>query len=25
VIKKENAPGLCDRCHPLRDPMTFIY
>lgn len=24
-ITKKNAKGLCDRCHSLKDPMTFIY
>jgi len=24
-IGQEEAPGLCDRCHPLKDPATFIY
>ena len=24
-IKKANAKGLCDRCHGLKDPVTFIY
>jgi hypothetical protein len=25
VVGKEQARGLCDRCHKLRDPATFIY
>jgi len=24
-VTKKNAPGLCDKCHKLKDPMTFIY
>ncbi len=24
-IGKAQAPGLCDRCHRIKDPMTFIY
>lgn len=24
-VGKAEARGLCDRCHPLRDPITFIY
>jgi hypothetical protein len=24
-VTKKNARGLCDRCHKLKDPMTFIY
>lgn len=24
-ITKERARGLCDRCHRLKDPQTFIY
>lgn len=24
-VGKEQARGLCDRCHPLKDPRTFIY
>ncbi len=24
-IGKADAVGLCDRCHPLRDPASFIY
>ncbi len=25
VIGAEQAPGLCDRCHRMKDPATFIY
>ncbi len=25
VIEKENAKGLCDKCHKLKDPITFIF
>jgi hypothetical protein len=25
TIQNENAKGLCDKCHPLKDPVTFIY
>lgn len=25
AVEKKNARGLCDKCHPLKDPMTFIY
>jgi hypothetical protein len=25
TVGKEQARGLCDRCHPLKDPRTFIY
>lgn len=24
-VTKKNAKGLCDKCHKLKDPMTFIY
>ncbi len=24
-VGKEQAPGLCDRCHRMKDPNTFIY
>jgi len=24
-IGRKSAPGLCDRCHPLKDPASFIY
>jgi hypothetical protein len=24
-VKKANAKGLCDRCHEMKDPRTFIY
>jgi hypothetical protein len=24
-VSKENAPGLCDQCHTMRDPKTFLY
>lgn len=25
IIGKKQSPGLCDRCHVLKDPNTFIY
>ncbi|MGE5895041.1 MAG: NapC/NirT family cytochrome c [bacterium] len=25
VIGKVQAKGLCDRCHPLKDPVRFLY
>ncbi len=25
TIQMENARGLCDKCHKLKDPITFIY
>ncbi len=25
TIEMENARGLCDKCHKLKDPITFIY
>lgn len=25
VVGKRQAKGLCDRCHPLKDPNSFIY
>lgn len=25
VVGEKEAPGLCDKCHPLKDPQTFIY
>jgi hypothetical protein len=25
VVEKKGAKGLCDRCHPLKDPRTFVY
>lgn len=25
VVGKEQSKGLCDRCHQLKDPATFIY
>jgi hypothetical protein len=25
VVGKNEAKGLCDRCHPLKNPLTFIY
>ncbi len=25
MVGKAEAVGLCDRCHPLKDPATFIY
>lgn len=25
TIGKKEAPGLCDRCHRLKDPASFIY
>jgi hypothetical protein len=25
TVTKENAKGLCDRCHKMKDPLTFIY
>jgi hypothetical protein len=24
-VTEKNAKGLCDRCHQLKDPVTFIY
>jgi hypothetical protein len=24
-VGREQAPGLCDRCHKMKDPTTFIY
>lgn len=24
-VTNKNAPGLCDRCHKIKDPKTFIY
>jgi hypothetical protein len=25
TITEKNAKGLCDRCHKMKDPATFIY
>jgi hypothetical protein len=25
AVTKKNAKGLCDRCHRMKDPATFIY
>jgi hypothetical protein len=25
VVGEKEAKGLCDKCHPLKDPRTFIY
>ena len=25
IVDKKTAKGLCNRCHVLRDPATFIY
>ncbi len=25
LVSKKNARGLCDRCHAMKDPVTFIY
>lgn len=25
AVRKANSKGLCDRCHELKDPRTFIY
>ncbi len=25
VVEEKNASGLCDKCHKLKDPVSFIY